>query len=412
MTFSSDEVKPFSFNHLEKKEIPEEQRVISIWRKIRSDADAAAAENAEPAEEKQPESPAHKTTGAKAQGAKAKTADPKAAKVPASRGHAPEEEAPASVEELPPIPKLILRPRKPDRTGFKRMASVEERPKGSFTGFTTSPQSGPDGLRTIVLDAEREAEEEAEKTAAERRAELMAQAQAEAAALKQRAQAEGQKQGYAQGLAKAREEVRAELMPVLQKFAAETQGLLNHRAEILQTAEKEILELVLLIGKKVLHAELQLHPEAVAHVVRHALGRAIGWGHVTVRLNPEDCVLLEEVKGSLSAGIEGVAIAELAPTPSIARGGCILESNLGEVDVRLELQLGEVEQALRQALGESLEAAGQAPVPSLKPAQPPATEPAPAAPPQAPEAQPEVQAEPYRLRELGGQPPEKGEGGE
>ncbi|MBI3128973.1 MAG: hypothetical protein HYZ11_15310 [Candidatus Tectomicrobia bacterium] len=417
LTFNAEEVKPFSFNRLEKTDIPEERRVISIWRKMREVEDAKSAELAAEQAVKDAAEAAAAAKVAAARGPKyppvkppepkGKAPEPnlesKAAKAPAVPA---EGEAPAEAE-LPPPPKLNLRPRKPDRPGFKRMVSAEERPKGSFTGFATSSKAEPGGVRTLILDHEREAEEEAEKTAAEKRAELMAQAQAEAAALKQRAQAEGQQQGYAQGLAKAREEVRAELMPVLQKFAAATQDMLNQRAGILRASEREILELTLLIGKKVLHAELRLHPEAVAQVVRHALGRAIGWGSVRVRVNPEDAALLEEVKDSLSAQVEGVTIAEFVPSPSVARGGCTLESNLGEVDVRLELQLGEVERALRQALDERLRAEAEpaAQTPS-EPSQPAGGE-APAGPPR-PEAQKapdEVQAQPYRPRELGDRPP-------
>jgi flagellar biosynthesis/type III secretory pathway protein FliH len=402
MTFSSEEVKPFSFHRLEKKEIPAEERVVSIWRKMRETEDEKAAEKAPEA------SPAGEGAARKD---KASTPQSPPQKAPAAGTGAatvggdaaePEEAGP----DRPPVPKINLRPRKPLRGSFLPMTNAEERPKGSFTGFITAPKPGPDGVRTIVLDSEREAEEAAEKTAAEKRAELMAEAQAEAAALKERAKAEGQQQGYAQGLAKAREEVRGELIPVLKKFAAETQGLLNYRAEILRAAEQEILELVLLIGKKVLHAELRLHPEVVAQVVRHALGRAIGWGRVSVLVNPEDCALLEEVKDSLAAGLESVTVAGFVPTPSIARGGCALQSNLGEVDVRLELQVGEVERALREALGERLEAGAEA-TPASQPPSSPQAAPAPrsAEPPRAEGGAPEAQ--PYRLRELGGQPPKE-----
>jgi len=44
LTFNAEEVKPFSFNRLEKTDIPEERRVISIWRKMREVEDAKSAE--------------------------------------------------------------------------------------------------------------------------------------------------------------------------------------------------------------------------------------------------------------------------------------------------------------------------------------------------------------------------------
>ncbi|MEK6709443.1 MAG: FliH/SctL family protein [Nitrospinota bacterium] len=406
MMFSSEEVKPFAFGRLEGKDIPEDQRVISIFRKKREDEDKKREEQQrlqQAASEKEhaPKPPAGKAPAPKTPVPKA----PPAKAAPAAPGaEAPAPEDGATAEEALPVPKLHLRPRKPTRGNFKAMVSGEGRPKGTFTGFTAAKAPGPDGVRALLLDSEREAEEEAEKTAAQKREELMQQARAEAAALKERARAESQKQGYDEGLVKARAEVRAELMPVLEKFAKEIQGLANARAEVLRAAEREILELALLIGKKVLHAELRLHPEAVAQVVRHALGRAIGWGRVRVLANPADCALLDEVKGAIEAGMEGVSIAQFIPTPSIERGGCALESNLGEVDVRLGLQVGEVEQALRAALEERL-AEGALPAPAQVQAQakpaattPPATTPPAPEPPKIPES--EVLS--YRPRELGG----------
>jgi len=392
--------EPYSLAKLERKEIPEERRAISIWRKLREEKSASPGE--EGAEEKTPPRPA--PTAKKAEEKTPSRPAPnkkKVAEFPASLGGG----APEPAGKEPPKDEAAPPEKKPPRPGFEPMAKAGGRPKSVFSRFVSARKPSADGSHAVIVEEDPLADEAPAKSEAQLREELLAQAQAEAADIRARAQAEGSEQGYSQGLAKAREEVRAELMPVLEKFAREVQALLSQRAEILRSAEREIFELALLMGKKILHSELHLRPDAVASVVRHALERAVGWGRVKVQVNPEDCALLEEVRGSLDEAAEGVSLAEIVPNPAISRGGCILESNFGEVDARLEMQVAEVDQALRAALEERLERMTAPSRGEEGPAPPQETPPPPRA--EEPRAQEQPPAQSYRPKELGSSRPEE-----
>ncbi len=194
-----------------------------------------------------------------------------------------------------------------------------------------------------------------EKSPEEVREEVLAEARAEAVEIRSRAKQEGYSEGHSAGLEEAREEVRKEMVPVFEELRNSIKSVLDYRGEILIEAEKEIFELAVLFSRKVLHSELRIRPEVIVDVVRHALKRAVGWGEATVQVNPEDYEFLEKHQLLLSDESEGVVLVRIETNPGITRGGCILESNFGEIDVRLEKQLEAVETALREALSERLE---------------------------------------------------------
>jgi flagellar biosynthesis/type III secretory pathway protein FliH len=91
--------------------------------------------------------------------------------------------------------------------------------------------------------------------------------------------------------------------------------------------------LVALLGE-----ELRLRPEHIQSVVERELARVRGARSVELRVHPDDLPLLpptselcrrSELRGALSACVD----------PTIERGGCVLRSNLGEIDARLETRL-------------------------------------------------------------------------
>jgi flagellar biosynthesis/type III secretory pathway protein FliH len=91
--------------------------------------------------------------------------------------------------------------------------------------------------------------------------------------------------------------------------------------------------LVALLGE-----ELSARPEHVASVVERELSRVRGARHVTLHAHPADLALLEPVD-DLCARLELSGVLTFSADASLERGGCVLESDLGEIDARLETRL-------------------------------------------------------------------------
>mgnify|MGYP006282201041 CR=1 FL=1 len=118
-----------------------------------------------------------------------------------------------------------------------------------------------------------------------------------------------------------------------------------------EKAEDQMVGLAAQMAKKILEEELALHPERIRLVARKVLRRASWAQQVRVRANPDDVAELEEARADLMAVVAQVKELSVVGDPEVPRGGCVLETETGEVDARLDTQI----EAMRKALEEELE---------------------------------------------------------
>lgn len=154
--------------------------------------------------------------------------------------------------------------------------------------------------------------------------------------------AAGVEEGIAQGLEKAREE-NATLIKHLKRIFDE---LVTQRDSLFQEAETFIIKLVTAIAKKVIRHELESNPGYVETLVQETLGYVLDNDSVVVRVHPNDLELIKNVPEGSALSVRDFKRLEFKGDSSIERGGCIVETNSGTIDARLEVQLEEIESDL------------------------------------------------------------------
>jgi flagellar biosynthesis/type III secretory pathway protein FliH len=128
----------------------------------------------------------------------------------------------------------------------------------------------------------------------------------------------------------ARAHARAEL--------AEARLSLEHaHGEMLRGASESIVEIALAVARRLVGEELALRPERVREIVDEAIERVRRAKGARVRVHPEDAQQLVDLH------------VHIVEDDSITRGGCLVESELGDVDARLEVRLEALGRALRNA---------------------------------------------------------------
>lgn len=121
--------------------------------------------------------------------------------------------------------------------------------------------------------------------------------------------------------------------------AALQQALSTARGSLLPTPRRSSgSEAVQRALAALLSEELALRPEHVREVVERELVRQRRARTVTLHVHPEDLTLLDEVRDYLARLELGFSL-QLLPDATLTRGGCVVRSNLGEVDARLETRL-------------------------------------------------------------------------
>ncbi len=117
------------------------------------------------------------------------------------------------------------------------------------------------------------------------------------------------------------------------------------RAEekVLNEAEPQIIRMVMDISEKVIGREIE--KGAIVDVVKKTITQAVG-KKIVVRLNPADMVLVKGREKDLLTVLEQNQSVNVREDEAIPAGGCIVESEMGAVDARLDTQLAAIKKAL------------------------------------------------------------------
>jgi flagellar assembly protein FliH len=149
--------------------------------------------------------------------------------------------------------------------------------------------------------------------------------------------------GFAQGEKAGREIAEKKVDAVMRRYAESILELGNTRTLLYAQIEKEVVRLAVEVAKKIVHREIYLDKDIIQTLVRVALGHVSEKSPVTIHLNPVDYGYLLEERANLSQS-EGRDVTLLADN-SIERGGCLVKTDCGDVDARIEEKFKEVEQA-------------------------------------------------------------------
>jgi flagellar assembly protein FliH len=184
-------------------------------------------------------------------------------------------------------------------------------------------------------------------TPADRAAQIVAEANARAVEIEDEARNAGFAGGHAAGLAQAEQELEAPRAAFLQAI----EGVEAVRDEASAAAEPRAVELALAIAERIVAAALEIDPGLVCNVVGGALRRVVDRDRLVIDVNPDDVVLVRDWISSQSE--VPVAGVEVRGERRVARGGCVVRTNEGEIDGRVAEQLVRAEEVLRDTLAES-----------------------------------------------------------
>jgi flagellar assembly protein FliH len=166
-------------------------------------------------------------------------------------------------------------------------------------------------------------------------ADVLADAWGEAERIREQARRDGEAEGRADGLAAARTEVQSVVEMMVQALAEVT----HMRQQLIAALEQDAAELSIRIAEHILAAALEVQPERIVDVARNALRRANDRRQVVLVVNPADLEILGEAVHALQAELGGIEHCDVQSDRRIARGGVILRTEAGEIDVSLETQV-------------------------------------------------------------------------
>jgi flagellar assembly protein FliH len=187
-----------------------------------------------------------------------------------------------------------------------------------------------------------QAEEEAERIIADaqaRAAEIENEARKTLRNDRNEAQQKGREEGHETGFA----EGKAEVERLIERTQVMLERAQDKRAEILAETEQEIIDLVLLIARKVIKVISENQRNVIVSNVVQALRKVKARGNIIIRVNMSDLKLATDYKSEFIKLIEGAKSIQVQEDSSVDSGGCIIETDFGEIDARISSQLAELE---------------------------------------------------------------------
>ncbi len=167
--------------------------------------------------------------------------------------------------------------------------------------------------------------------------------------------AEGHGTGYDEGF-RAGQEAGLELAKA--DFEAEVAAVRARLVEIVERAERAIddwLEeaadhyagVALEVARRALAAELAVGRESIVALAKEALGELREGTTVRMHVNPGDASLLESHRQQILQAVAGIKKLEIVSDDAV-EAGCMVESEFGMVDARVEAYLDRIASQVRR----------------------------------------------------------------
>ncbi len=158
--------------------------------------------------------------------------------------------------------------------------------------------------------------------------------------------ADGRKDGREQALAEAREEFKQKQQSLISALTELVNELNLRKRRLLSQAHKGLVSLAVSIARKVIKSVAEASPAVAEENVREAVKLTGSASDVVVRVHPEERESLELVAGQIIEQFGQSKHVRLVADESVDRGGCVVQTEAGQVDGRIETQVSRIAEEL------------------------------------------------------------------
>lgn len=160
---------------------------------------------------------------------------------------------------------------------------------------------------------------------------------------------EAYEKGFAQGENDGRDLGQKRIIKSVENIEKLLIEISKLKKEILKQFEKEVLELVFSIAQKIIYKKIEEDDKIIREVVLESMHSVTEKSQVTIKINPEDFDLVENMKPELFRTFKETKSILVTPDLSVGRGGCLLETPYGDIDASVEARLDKIHQCLHRA---------------------------------------------------------------
>ena len=173
---------------------------------------------------------------------------------------------------------------------------------------------------------------------------LVADARKQVESIEEEARKKGEDAGREEGFQEGKKEAER----LVERLHIIIDKAIEKREEMISEAETQMIDLVLLISRKVIKVISENQKNVVVNNIVQALRKLKSRGDVAVRVNLADLDLATDHTRDFMKMVENVKSVTILEDTSVDPGGCIIETDFGQIDARITSQLKEIEEKIME----------------------------------------------------------------
>jgi flagellum-specific ATP synthase len=150
-------------------------------------------------------------------------------------------------------------------------------------------------------------------------------------------------QAYEEGYSRGNEEGLAQengrTKPYLEIMGQAQSVLADHRRIIQKASRREAVDIAVAMAERIIKHEIGNNPESTKKILSHALSIVSGQDHVRIRIHPQDEAIVRAIIENESGEGQFPGNVEIIEDRNLLRGGCLIDTDYGVVDARIDKQL-------------------------------------------------------------------------
>jgi len=156
--------------------------------------------------------------------------------------------------------------------------------------------------------------------------------------------------GFEEGTKKAIEDKTAELEQKVEELGALTATLTKIKEEMVYQNEAHIVRMIYEIASRLAFDHVSEKQDVVLLLIKKAIEEAQAEENVNVRVSTSQLEFLEHIKQSSGREYEFLKKVKFEGVENISVGSCIVETNYGVIDARIEERVNKLWSELKQAM--------------------------------------------------------------
>lgn len=156
--------------------------------------------------------------------------------------------------------------------------------------------------------------------------------------------------GLEEGRKEAFDKVSAQIAERMESMDQLLNAIKDMKSEMATFNEAHLVKLMFQMASRLAKTELQSNGEAMVKILKDAVNLSQDEENITVRVSQQQFEFLEELKKETGRELEFVKRIRFEPSAEISDGGCIVETNYGEVDARIEQRVEQLWSVLSENL--------------------------------------------------------------